>query len=250
MADASSVWYTRTFEKFMVHIDQASVFVGELGRFISRHRPGSILDIGAGNGTLAVPLSRQVEEYVAVERNPVYATRLRSCGIEVIEGSFPLPLAGTYDLVVMSHVISYEESVHYEMVSASWELVAPGGHLLVVAHRGGASSDWGRLLTGIGMDEFVRYPESIFDEILSTLRTMGAVEVREVITTVVTTNLRDMLEMLAFVAPSGHYQEFIDHGAELVPLLDREYRAGAGYAFPFKNSFVYVRDVRGQAGRV
>ena len=244
MAGTSSEWYARSFEKFLAHTDQTRVFVAELSRYIAHYRTHSILDIGAGNGALAVPISRRVEKYVAVERNRDHATRLRDCGVAVIEGSFPLPLTGSYDLVVMSHVISYEESNYGDLISAASERVAPGGCMLIVAHRGGAGSDWGRLLTRIGMDRFIHSPATIYDEIVSMLKGIGTVEAREVTTTVMADNAQDMLEVLAFTAPSGHYQEFMKNGNELAGILNSEYRTDTGYSFPFCNNFVSIHGIR------
>ena len=55
MVGTSSEWYARSFEKFLAHTDQTRVFVAELGRYIEHYQTRSILDIGAGNGALAVP---------------------------------------------------------------------------------------------------------------------------------------------------------------------------------------------------
>jgi hypothetical protein len=116
--------------------------------------------------------------------------------------------------------------------------------MLIVAHRGGVGSDWGRLLTRIGMHRFIHSPAIISDEIVAMLRGIGAVEAREVTTTVMADNVQDMLEVLAFVAPSGHYQEFMKNSNELVGVLDSEYRTDAGYSFPSCNNFVSVHGIR------
>jgi SAM-dependent methyltransferase len=240
MDDVSAEEFAQAFEKFMAHTDQADVFAVELGRDIDSYRPRSLLDVGAGNGSLAVRLSRQVERYLAVERNPRHATHLRGCGVEVVEESFPVALPDLYDLVLMSYVISYEERDCRTLVPAAWKQVAPGGRLLVVVHRVGSGSDWGRLLSGIGMDGSVGLERRSFDEMMTMLRSMGTVEVREVTTTVTTDSVLDMTEMLAFVVPHGHREEFMGNGAQLARVLEDGYRTGSGLSFPFQNVFVSV----------
>jgi SAM-dependent methyltransferase len=241
MSDGLAQGYTRAFTRFMAHTDQAAVFLREVGGYVARHRVASVLDIGAGNGALAIPLSRRVRRYVAVERDPGYVRRLREHGVEVVAGAFPVPVDGVHDLVVMSHALSYEEENHHDMLRAAWELVAPGGRLLVVVHRGGPDTDWGRLLAGAGMGGFVGPLARSLDELVPTLSAMGPLETRDVVTTVAAGDVRDMVELLSFVAPRGEQEEFLRHGAELTGLLDRGHRTASGYSFPFRNAFLCVR---------
>jgi SAM-dependent methyltransferase len=244
--EMSTEWYARRFEKFLRHTDEKTVFAAELSGYLERHRPCSVLDIGAGDGMLAIPVAERVAKYVAVEHNPQYVAQLRAAGLEVVEGTFPVPLSGTYDLVLMSHVLSDDSADHAALVRPAWERVSPGGRLLVVTQQSAGDTDWNRLLTHIGMAGYDRYAAHQ-DELMALLHRLGPVEVREVTTNVVADDVSDLLEALAFVVPDlrpGRYREFLDHGSELIGLLDGEYRTGTGYSFPFQHLLVSVRNDR------
>jgi hypothetical protein len=97
------------------------------------------------------------------------------------------------------------------------------------------------------MERFVRHQAATFHEIVSTLGGMGAVEARDVLTTVAADNVQDMLEVLAFVVPSGHHQEFLSHRAEVTSVLDRNYSEARVYTFPFRSTFVRLGPQAGSA---
>jgi SAM-dependent methyltransferase len=232
--------YAQSFEKFLAHTDEKDVFVRKFSGYIDRYQPGSLLDIGAGNGSLALPIAQQVERYVAVEHNPKYAAKLRDTGLTVIQQAFPAAIDGSFDLVIMSHVISYEAGNHMALIRSAWDLVADGGNLLIVTHRGGADDDWSRLLTRVGMGRFEKYA-GVYDEIMSTLQQRGVVEVRKIVTTLDTAIVEDMLEAMAFVASGGRldtYDEFMSHTSELVRVLNTNYKTEKGYSFPFSHIFI------------
>src|ERR1700754_2137994 len=112
--------YIQSFEKFLAHTEEKPIFIKEFAQYIERYRTKSVLDIGAGNGALAAPISQEVDEYEAIEQNPKYAYRLREAGVPVIEASFPVTLSRTYDLVLMSHLISYEVPNHKALIPPAW----------------------------------------------------------------------------------------------------------------------------------
>lgn len=234
--------YYEGYEALLRHTDEKQVFTERIAGLIHEYGAASLLDIGAGDGSLALPLSEEVATYVAVEQNPEYASRLRAAGKKVIEGLFPGDdVEGSYDLVLMSHVISHTSGNYREMVPAGWGLVKPGGSLLVATHRTGRDSDWGRLLEIVDHGENAERMAQGYDNMVAALEEIGETKVEPVVTRVETDTIDDMVTALAFRASNGEtirHANFMEHAEAVVALLDDQYRAGDRFVFPFEYRFV------------
>lgn len=194
--------YKNDFEKFLAHTNEKDVLAREIGADIVRFKINSILDIGAGNGLMNIPLSKRVDTYTAVEQNPIFVEKLAEAGINVIEAHFPVHIEGAYDLVLVSHATSYKEDSFEPFVRAGWNLVAPHGRLLIITYRG-QEDDWTELMKQI------RQPTSDsnrigYNRLVELLFSLGEVKVRKVTTTVQTDNIDDMVDALSFVASDGN----------------------------------------------
>ncbi len=234
--------YSKGFEKFLTHTDEKQVFIDEFTNHIKAYQTKSILDIGAGNGTVAIPIASMVQKYVAIEHNPKYIKKLQDAGLAVVEGSFPMLIDGSFDLVLLSHAISYTERNHIALISNAWDLVNPGGYLLTVTHRG-ESDEWSQLLDSIDMNKDEHYSE-VYTEIIEALEQRGATEIRRVITTLETDNIEDMVSALSFVAGGGRqelFEQFMSSTQRVREILDKSYRHGKTYSFPFTHIFIATK---------
>jgi SAM-dependent methyltransferase len=232
--------YYQGLENLTQCSDEKQVYVTTFTNYISHYGANSLLDIGAGDGQVALPISDIVEHYVAIEQNPQYAARLRQAGKQVIEEVFPTEVEDSYDLVLMSHVISHTAGEHTTLVAPAWELVKPDGHLLVVTHRGIEQDDWSQLLDRIGLGYGGRFNENLHD-CLSDLRTKGETEVQNVTSTLTTDNASSMIAAMAFLASNGEqprYDAFMDRANEVEAILGDKYQTAKGLSFPFLHPFV------------
>jgi len=235
--------YTQGFEKLLKHTNEKQVFEVELGEYIESHHVQSLLDIGAGDGSLAVNLAKKVTTYVAVEPKEKYVAQLRAAGLKTIQGEFPLPVPGTYDLVLMSHVISYSSGNHETLVSPAWELVKPGGYLLAITHGNNHHDDWGKLLAHIGFGESEKFATT-FDDIVETMAEHGTVEIQKIETAVETQDVNDLVAALNFVASGSNVERserFMRESAAVAQYLTDNYRDKTGFSFPFQHLFIRVK---------
>ena len=116
---------------------QQTTLVANISRYIRETSADSLLDIGAGSPETALPVSKLVHRYRAVERDPQAAARLEHAGLNVTMGTFPLPIDGTYDLVLSSHSVPENSVESYPpFLSSAWELTNPEGMLLIVTFKG------------------------------------------------------------------------------------------------------------------
>ena len=106
-------------------------------RYIRATNAETLLDIGAGLPSAALPISKCVRRYLGVEVDAENASALRAAGLEIIEGRFPLDIKEEFDLVLSSHSIPESNvSAYPSFLSAAVERVRPGGTMLIITFKG------------------------------------------------------------------------------------------------------------------
>jgi SAM-dependent methyltransferase len=102
--------YQSDFEAYLACTDEKEILLREIRRDFHRQKVKTVLDIGAGNGKLSIPLSKEFS-YLAVEKKPEFVKSLTKNGVSVIEGLFPIPIEEKFDAVLISHSLNvYRES--------------------------------------------------------------------------------------------------------------------------------------------
>lgn len=232
--------FTQEFAFFLAHSNEKRVTLEHLSKLIKERGHESVLDIGAGDGSLAIPLSRLVKTYKAIEAEGTYVRKLSQAGIDVVEGSYPLPIEGVFDLVLMSHVISYRRNEDgtrsdraRELIKFAWEHVKPQGSLVIITHRG-IRGPWEELLDLIGWH--ARREEALA-EMVGILEDLGQLRKSQIVSEVSCTSEEEMLRALSFVAAYGRENarnEFLEHKDVIIDAI-RERREGSLYRFPFSH---------------
>lgn len=198
----------------------------------------SLLDIGAGNGLLSIPLSKGFRSYVAVEPKSKYVEILKNAGLEVIQAEFPVPVREKFDMVLCSHSISYLDKKYEVFLRAAWEAVGLGGELLLITFRG-AEDDWNNLMKNLEPSKS-ELNLSEFNHILELLRSFGEMNMRIVTTRVTTGTLPELINALSFVYSDGvkeRKEHFLSFGPKLEETL-RSYKNANGFFFPFQHFFI------------
>lgn len=236
--------YTYDFERFLAATNEKEVLRGEIVQDIDEAHPSSILDIGAGNGDLSIPLSRRIPRYTAVEKNPLYVERLKNAGINVKDGVFPLSLQDNYDFILASHVISYSDGTMGDFIDSAWSHLEENGRFLIVTYRG-EEDDWTRLRRRLGFDVTTTNQEG-FKALTEQLEGLGTLDIRKVQTLVRTSNSKEMIDALSFVASNGipkKRKQFMEQDEEISQILEESYQADNGYYFPFQHFFLKTRKI-------
>jgi hypothetical protein len=116
--------------------DQKATLSAAVLSAIHAQRAVSLLDIGAGFVETAVPYSRAVSRYHAVEGDPERHSTLVAHGLDVTLGTFPCPVPGLYDLVLSSHAIPERAALQQDYIERAWHHVAPHGRLMLITFKG------------------------------------------------------------------------------------------------------------------
>lgn len=239
--------YKDDFEKFLAHTDEKKVLLSAISREIKKRKIKSLLDIGAGNGLLSIPLSNKVESYLAVEPNKNFAIKLRKAGLEVIEGTFPLKILGTFDMLLTSHSIPHRKDLIEPFIKEAWKLVKVGGIFLIITCRGKENN---RTWSMKGFEANRKDPNyASLNYIIQLLALFGKVKTRKITTQIITNTLDTMVQVLssiASVASSGRRkrkEEFLRSQIQLKEILNQRYRNENSYFFPFQHSFIITEKI-------
>lgn len=233
--------YAKGFAAFLAHTNEKEVLLREIGAIADTRNCQSLLDIGAGNGDLSIPLSRRIPKYIAVEKLPEYVDKLRNVGIEVIEGRFPCPVPGRFDIVLASHSVGAREAVYRPFLENAWALVKEKGALVIVTYRQDGG-DWRSLLNKV---RFSRGEHELtgYDGIVKVVSNLGKVDTLKVPTSVNISSKEEMFNALTFVASNGIEQfekEFLDRRGAVEDILEQDYSKEGGYSFPFDHYILKV----------
>jgi 2-polyprenyl-3-methyl-5-hydroxy-6-metoxy-1,4-benzoquinol methylase len=183
--------YIKDFEKFLKHTDEKQILLKRISAEIKRNNIKKLLDIGAGNGLLAIPLSRQVFEYTAIEPKKDYINILKKYGLKVIERKFPdNKIVDIYDGILISHVISYENDNYKKFIASAWKLLKPGGFLFIITHKG-EKNEWTKLLEKIDLCEII-YSQNSFEKMKILLKSLGNFKFKKIISHVNADNVNDL----------------------------------------------------------
>lgn len=237
--------YATALDSFLRYTTEKQNLLTALQQSIKSVGARSLLDIGAGNGDLAVPLSETVQNYIAIEPNSHFAFRLKNRGLTVFEAPFPWASTGNLsaDIVVASHVVPWELEEGERFIRAAWRCVNPGGAFVMITYDEdcGVWADLLRLsglpLAGIGHGHL-----GIYEFLLRGLDRRSTTN--KITSWVETRTLEQMLKALAFVYSDGQdekAEQFIsDEAIAQIIQLSWYDVVDDCYRFPFTHYLLQV----------
>lgn len=233
--------YASSFQNYLKCTDEKRIFLQSFARYIKDLRIHSLLDIGAGNGDLAIPLSKLADKYVAVEKNGVFVKKLESEGVEVVKADFSkedINIQGGFELVICSYVIRHDKEFA-AFVAKAWRHVSPGGHLLIATHPD-STTEWERFCRKISLENVWSYPDFIA-LLINYLKALGKVSTEEVGTYIRSEDKDEFFSALAFVYSGGIKEieeSFYNNEAEIKEVIEEDYMKDGAYSFPFTSEFI------------
>lgn len=205
--------------------------------FIKKYRVESLLDIGAGNATLANEISKRVKSYTAIEKRYDWAKHLKDSGLKTIQGTFPfIRIPGKYDMVLSSHSIPERADLIPPFIKRASTLVKPGGILLIVTFKGGKGDIFKmtKKLEGKG----IIHDELLFKKILSTLEKVGEVQIKKRNSAIQSDDAVEILNSVAISLGSNRSKKY---KKQIQAMLETDFKRGSKYIFHFEHLFMAVR---------
>lgn len=215
---------------------QKFTLVDNIIRRVEQVGAKSLLDIGAGSTEVALPLSRAVDTYLAVEQEPARAAKLREANLNVVAGRFPVPINQTFDMVLSSHSIPERSLSSYpSFLSEAWKLTNHGGQLLIVTFKG-KHGDLARL----EFELLGRYPRrsAEYDAVITYLEKQGRTRIERVNSYI---QARSGEVLANFLGPwiSGDRQVLAGMMPALIHVMNTRYKVQHNYfVFPTEHLFI------------
>lgn len=237
--------YEESFGRFLACTDEKAVFIRYLTQIISTFKPASLLDIGAGDGSLALPLSRLVPHYLAIEVSQKFVLRLALQGVDVVKGLFPEVVATSpseqFDMVLICHSLPNATAMRERFIREAHRMVAKGGHLVVVTFND-EQGHWNDLLEWSSLERFPVNQEGLAGLGWFLRTNFCVIQEQSVWTLASSESIREITEALAFVysnAEKGRFESFMRSPAVpayLVEYFGKEYANGV-IKFPFEHQW-------------
>ncbi|MBI2475815.1 MAG: methyltransferase domain-containing protein [Candidatus Taylorbacteria bacterium] len=222
----------------MISWNQKEVLFKGISYYIYRYNIKSVLDIGAGDGTLADKISHIVNKYLAVERDNKKVSILKTSGLNVVKGEFPsVKISKKYDLVLSSHSIPENTKTLEKFIRTAWQLVKPAGILLIVTFKGGKGDEFKLIRELEGKS--VELNELIFKRTMCILQELGKPKIKKRISNIETTSLQEMLEVVLFsLAAEGKSTRY---KKEVEDLLKRDFKQSNKYSLSYEHLFIAMQ---------
>lgn len=238
----NTVTYSQSFAKFLAHTNEKAILLEQILKKIKQIEPANILDIGAGNGELALPVSKLVKNYLAVEYKSDYVEKLRSLSLNVIESAYPCEIEQKFDFILSSHSLPWKQEKYKPFIECAMNQLSDKGVFLIITYDN-ESGDWFNLLEKNEL-QLVRNNSNRLGQMTEWLENTYKLNKETIIANVECEKMDDLIEALAFVYSDGD-QNLINNfiGSEKVrAYIEEKYKFGDKYIFPFEHIFIILQN--------
>lgn len=236
--------YAPSFQNFLDCTDEKLVFFNSLKTLIVREKIHSILDIGAGNGDLSVPLSKLVPEYLAIEPVKKHADNLKENRIKVIESFFPCEIKTIFDMVLSSHSLPGNKESFQPFIEKAINLINPRGLMVIITYDD-QESEWSSMVHACDLPWIGSHVGRItsLTEFVKSLQ--RKTEISEIITSVASSDFERFIRALAFVYSDGNPEKtdlFVSSPAIRSYLSSKYKLPNENFSFPFVHYLITIRN--------
>ncbi len=190
--------YKKSFELFLRRTNEKSVIEKFITENIKFNNEISFLDIGAGNGSLTLKISKKVKSTLVVEPNQsFYKLLLKQKGIRILNKKWEeVNLNESFDFILAAYVITYfPKTKRKQLIKKIYNILKPGGSILILSVDAKKGS-WRKIHTYfynlINHDHY-----SSDSELKQIVQKYGAVS-KSFKTQVISKNSDEMLRILGF----------------------------------------------------
>ena len=235
--------YSQVFKTFIENTNEKQLLREHIQKTIAEYEVDSILDIGPGNGTLSVPLSQQVDEYLGVEKKQKFVEELREAGLEIVHDSFPVDLDRKFGLVLISHSVPYEPEKYKKFLRTAYSYVTKGGVLVLITFRGKKHEDWQHIRKLIGQNSKALQHRRWLQKLHNFLQSLGETKVNHINSSVSCSSVDGLYDALGFVFSNGKtkkLREWQKEETKIKAYLSKHHKEEGGYSISCTHSYFTV----------
>jgi len=190
--------YKKSFDLFLKKTDEKHVLMRFIKDNIKPQRGMSFLDIGGGDGTLALFVAKETKRAVVIEPNKQFFEKLKRFeNIKAINAKWEkVNLKDKFDFILAAYVVTYFPSEKRRgLLKKMYDYLQPGGKLLILSVDSEKGS-WREIHTYFY--NLIGHKHQSSDEKLKKLLKPYEVRSKVIKTHVSAKNEAEMLEMLVF----------------------------------------------------
>lgn len=100
--------YKESFRLFLKKTNEKKVVLSYIKKEVPLNKEINFLDVGGGDGSFAIPLSKKVKSTLVVEPNIHFTSKLSSLGINCFNGKWEDYIVnGVYDFILAAYVVTH-----------------------------------------------------------------------------------------------------------------------------------------------
>ncbi len=127
--------YKKSFDLFLKRTDEKSIIKKFIYQHIALRKNVFFLDIGGGNGSLALMISKKVNSTLVIEPNREFCKQLKRKNIRVISAKWEnTRLSSTYDFILAAYVVTYfPKNKMTKLIEKIYKHLQHGGVALILS---------------------------------------------------------------------------------------------------------------------
>jgi|SRR3989344_115228 len=227
--------YLRNFRRFVENTNEKIEVARAINRIVQEKHPETMLDVGAGDGTLTSILAPALREVYTVEKRENHAQSLRNKGVTTFNEEFPCVLPAQYDLVIASHSVPFEKGKIEAFVEGLIAATKEKGTVVIVTYKT-EKDPWFKLMRDALGENWYGQNLQYFENILDILRSHGEVHIEKVDSEVRAKTAEELFEALTFVyagKDESLRKRFETFREQVIKELEKRYKNSREYRFPF-----------------
>lgn len=190
--------YKKSFNLFLKNTDEKSVILKFIKKNIRLNNRVSFLDIGGGDGTLAISLAKEVKATLIIEPNTFFVKKIKkNKNIEVINNKWEnVRLEKKFDFILAAYVVTYfPKDKRKDMIKKMYKKLNHGGKIMILSIDAKKGS-WRKIHTFFYQLMSIKHISS--DEELKKIVEKYQVKAMNFKTHVQAKNIAEMLDILYF----------------------------------------------------
>ncbi|MEK7527286.1 MAG: class I SAM-dependent methyltransferase [Patescibacteria group bacterium] len=212
--------YKKSFGLFLKRTDEKSVIEKFIRDNIPIHEESDFLDIGGGDGSLALVISKQVKTTLVVEPNQSFFKQLlKHKKIKVVNEKWEnARLNNTFDFILAAYVVTYFPQIkRRRLIKKMYDLLRPGGHILILSVDA-KSGSWRKIHTYFY--KLIGYDHKSSDDILKQIARESKAISKSFKTHIVAKDASEMLDILGFDFYK-YPEDFLKFSGHLIKFLKK-----------------------------
>lgn len=233
--------YKKSFNLFLKNTEEKKVILNFIKKHIKLNNDVNFLDIGGGDGTLALAMANKVRSALIIEPNYFFVKKIKkSKNIKIINDKWEnLNLKKKFDFILAAYVVTYfPQEKRKLLIKKMYQILNHGGKIIILSVDAKKGS-WRKIHTFFYELMGIKHKSS--DEKLKKLMKNYCAKLETFKTRVAAKNISEMLNILEFDFLK-YPDKFIKYKKNLEQFLSKHQNKDGGVALEIlHNAYIITK---------